>query len=71
MTYEEERRAHPEPLTFRIETRVPSKWLLVDQETGEVWALAEGTATAGAKGSLHAKRSRLHVTVSEIDAKKA
>jgi hypothetical protein len=61
MTYDEEREAHPIPLAYTIETRVPSKWLLVDRETGEVW---EFVKTDGR--DMVPKKSTLEVTCQEI-----
>ena len=35
--YAAEREANKEPVKLTITTRVPSKWLLVDRETGDRW----------------------------------
>jgi hypothetical protein len=44
----EEHRASGRPLeVLSIQTRVPSKWRLVDMETGEVWRWREGWRDAG------------------------
>lgn len=43
MTYEEERALHPEPVVLPIKTRVPSKWMIIDRETGLAWEFREGS----------------------------
>lgn len=35
--YQKEREQYQEPVSITIRTRVPSKWLFVDQETGHIW----------------------------------
>lgn len=40
--YKAERERTPQPVELVISTRVPSKWLLVDRETGDQWEWREG-----------------------------
>lgn len=54
--FEKERAAHPVPVAFTIKTRVPSKWVLFDTETGERWTLVERA------GKVMAKRFRASKT---------
>ena len=42
MTYEDERARHDVPVDLVITTRVPSKWLVIDRETGNVWEHRDG-----------------------------
>lgn len=42
--WQKEREANAERLvTFSINTRVPSKWRLLDLETGDIWRWEDGT----------------------------
>lgn len=38
-----ERKSNATPVRLVIETRVPSKWIIVDRETGEQWQRWNGS----------------------------
>lgn len=50
--YNAEREAHPTPLEFTISTRVPSKWVLIDDETGDMWTLVEQDGKLAARNVI-------------------
>lgn len=52
MSYEEERKAHKEPVDMTISSKVPSKWRFVDMETGQVWKWDEERETFTAARDL-------------------